>query len=424
MCDLAQPKCGRCARIGNICAGGGTIRFKFQQYEPDSQVTATPSRGLDNEASKLAAEFVCLMEIDDVRYSLGKYGPYFFIELPSRLGSHPAMDATTSALTTSFKSIRLRKTCDLNVLAVYGKALRTLQDCLSDPEQPAVQKLELVLMTMLCQLWIDNKHSNKHRGVIAHLLKEAVSQGQTLHLGDIRAWCLQAVYAALCVPQVELGSWFWDVAIQDVIMTRPYHYEQNLYCFELGAIADLPVFLRDPERYLYQLKCYFNILSQERPMMRELHIMSMSRAFSPDATLDHKEKAVENAAGHAALLLQSGLIAPTLKQFGVLSNYTEASHEICDEAILLAHQCQPFRPCGASYCPELLKVVWAALDDGYRHEELETLISSYGDDVQGADYIGEAKAMRKRLDSLGWSNKDQVLPENDERLETPPCVIL
>lgn len=159
-------------------------------------------------------------------------------------------------------------------------------------------------------------------------------------------------------------------------------------------------------------------------MMRELHEMSMSRALSPDATMDHKEKAVENAAGHAALLLQSGLIAPTLKQFGVLSNHTEASHEICDESILMAHHCQPFRPCGASYLPELLKVVWAAQDDGYRHDELEALMGTYAEDLLGADYIGEAKAMRKRLDSLGWSDKQQPLSEKNERLETPPCVIL
>lgn len=207
-------------------------------------------------------------------------------------------------------------------------------------------------------------------------------------------------------------------------MTRPYHYEQNLYCFELGAIGDLPVFLRDPERYLYQLKCYFNMLSQERPIMRELHEMSMSRAFSSDATLDHKEKAVENAAGHSALLLQAGLIAPTLKAFGVLSSYSEASHEICDEAILLAHQCQPFRPCGASYCAELLKVVWAAQDDGYRHEELEALMNTYAEDVQGADYIVEAKGMRKRLDQLGWSNEQRFLSGKNKCRETPPCVIL
>lgn len=161
-------------------------------------------------------------------------------------------------------------------------------------------------------------------------------------------------------------------------------------------------------------------------MMRELHEMSMSRALSPDATLDHKEKAVENAAGHAALLLQSGLIAPTLRQFGVLSRCTEAFHEneLCDETIVLAHQCQTFRPCGASYCPELLKVVWAAQHDGYRHEELENLMSSYANDVQGADYVGEAKAMRKRLDSLGWSDKQQILSGKNERLETPPCVVL
>lgn len=97
-----------------------------------------------------------------MRYGFGKYGPYFFIELPSRIGSHPGLDATTSALTASFKSIRLRKTCDLNVLDLYGKALRTLQDCLSDPEQPVVLKLELVLMTMLCQVGALNRNYEFH----------------------------------------------------------------------------------------------------------------------------------------------------------------------------------------------------------------------------------------------------------------------
>lgn len=75
--------------------------------------------------------------------------------------------------------------------------------------------------------------------------------------------------------------------------------------------------------------------------------------------------------------------------------------------------------------PELLKLVWASLDDGYRHEELEKLMDEYAEDVQGASYLEEAKNMRERLDSLGWSDQQRFLEGRDEGLETPPpCVIL
>ncbi|EWG53730.1 hypothetical protein FVEG_12099 [Fusarium verticillioides 7600] len=428
-CDQKQPKCGRCIRLGDECVGSGTRRFKFHQYKPDTQSTqliTPPTKTPSNDTTRLTAEFISLMEINDDRFGFEAYGPYFFADIPRRMGSNSALDTTTSAMIASFQAVRLRKTADKKTFSLYGKALRSLQGCLSDDNQPVMLKLELVLMMMLCQIWIDNKHANRHRGVIAYLLKEAVSQGEILHPGDIRAWCLQAIYAALCDPKVELGSWFWDVAVQDTIMTRPYHYEQSLYCFELGAIGDLPVFLRDPERYLYQLKCYYNILSQERQVMKKLYEEAMVATLPTDASAACRTKAIEYASGHAGLLVQAALICPTLNPFGVLPDYTQDSRDICDDAILLAHRCQTFRPCGASYVPELLKLVWASLDDGYRHGELEKLMDEYAEDVQGASYLEEAKIMRKRLDGLGWSNEQRFLEGRDEGLETPPppCVIL
>ncbi|KAF5553813.1 hypothetical protein FMEXI_2247 [Fusarium mexicanum] len=309
-----------------------------------------PAETLSNDTTRLTAEFISLMEIDDDRFGFEAYGPYFFADLPRRMGSNSALDTTTSAMIASFQAIRLRKTADKKTFSLYGKALRSLQGCLSDENQPVMLKLELVLMVMLCQ-----------------------------------------IYAALCDPKVELGSWFWDVAVQDTIMTRPYHYQQNLYCFELGAIGDLPVFLRDPERYLYQLKCYYNILSQERLVMKKLYEEAMVATLPTDASPACRMKAIEYASGHAGLLVQAALIGPTLNPFGVLPDYKQDSHEICDDAVLLAHRCQTFRPCGASYVPELLKLVWASLDDGYRHEELEKLMDEYAEDVQGASYLEEAK---------------------------------
>ncbi|KAF5019724.1 hypothetical protein F66182_8267 [Fusarium sp. NRRL 66182] len=426
-CDLAQPNCGRCAKLGTACVGSGARRFKFQQYRPDTQLVPTPATIPSNGTSRLAASFVALMEIEDERYDFQFYGPHFFADLPRRLGSSSALDASTSALIAAFKSIRLRRIHDRNVFALYGKALRALQGFLGDAEQPPGRKMEVVCMMMLCQLWIDNKQANKHRGVLAYLLKEAVSQGQKIATEDLRAWCLQAIYAALVDPKVELGSWFWEVALQDTVMARPYHYGANLYSHELGPIAELTVFLRDPEKYLYQLKCYYNIITQERPVMRELYEQAMVPALRPDADRDSKRRCIEYAAGYAGILVQAALIGPTLAPFGVHPEYTQDSHEICDEAISLAEQCQTYRPCGASYVPELLKLVWASLGDEYRHEEIEKLLVLYGEDVQGANYVQEARDIRSRYERLGWSNKQRFLTgseDGDAVQEAPPCVIL
>ncbi|RGP79053.1 hypothetical protein FLONG3_2959 [Fusarium longipes] len=167
------------------------------------------------------------------------------------------------------------------------------------------------------------------------------------------------------------------------------------------------------------------MLSQERPIMRNRYEMTIPMALAPNADFPSRVKAMEYASGHAFLLMQTALIGPTIQPFGVLSNYTQDFHEICDEVLTLAQQCQTFRPCGSSWAPELLKMTWAALDDGYRHKELEHLLDRYAEDVQGADYLGEAKTMRKRFDQLGWSNEQRFLSEaKDDRNASPPCVIL
>ncbi|KAF5227612.1 hypothetical protein FAUST_11659, partial [Fusarium austroamericanum] len=347
-------QCGGKNYVGQtICAWGATCQCDLAQPTCGRSPKTTPS----NKTTKLAAEFVDLIGITDERYSFEIYGPRFFKTLPQRFGSHPVLDDMTSAVIASFQSVRLRKQSSPRALSLFGKALRSLQECLNDPKQPVTFKLELVIMVMLCQLWIDNKSSNKHRGIIAHLLEEAVTQRQIIDSNDLRGFCLQGVYAALSDPNVELGSWYWDVALQDPTQARPHHYEQGLYCFELCAIGDLPVFLRDPERYLYQLKCYWNTLSTERPMMRHKYEMAIPMALAPNATFLSRLKAIEYASGHAILLIQAALIGPTIKPFGVLPAYTEKSHQICDEAITLAQQCQAFRPCGSSWAAELLKMV-------------------------------------------------------------------
>lgn len=154
-CDLAQPTCGRCKRIRQSCTGSGVKRFRFHQYSPVTAPKTTPS----NETTKLAAEFVDLIGITDERYSFEIYGPRFFKTLPQRFGSHTVLDDMTSAVIASFQSVRLRKQSSPRALSLFGKALRSLQECLNDPKQPVTFKLELVIMVMLCQVGYPSRPS-------------------------------------------------------------------------------------------------------------------------------------------------------------------------------------------------------------------------------------------------------------------------
>ena len=154
-CDLAKPKCGRCARVGDSCTGGGLQRFRFHEYKP---ITAPPSNG----TTRLASEFISMISITDERYSFELYGPRFFKVLPQKFGSHAALDDMTSAVIASFQSVRLRKESNSKALALYGKALRSLQTCLQDPKQPVMLKLELVIMMMLCQVCLERKSSKSN----------------------------------------------------------------------------------------------------------------------------------------------------------------------------------------------------------------------------------------------------------------------
>jgi len=70
-----------------------------------------------------------------------------------------------------------------------------------------------------------------------------------------------------------------------------------------------------------------------------------------------------------------------------------------DEIILLADQCAPYRPYGASFLPDYLKMVLASTPDSYRDREIEDILVDYENDFEGAVFVEEAYQIRKWLQS-------------------------
>lgn len=77
-----------------------------------------------------------------------------------------------------------------------------------------------------------------------------------------------------------------------------------------------------------------------------------------------------------------------------------------DKIILLADQCAFYRPHGAKFLPDYLKMVLASTPDSYRASEIEALLVDYEKDFEGAAFVEEACQIRKWLESQARARED------------------
>lgn len=70
-----------------------------------------------------------------------------------------------------------------------------------------------------------------------------------------------------------------------------------------------------------------------------------------------------------------------------------------DQIILLAHQCATYRPYGATFLPDYLKMVLAATPDSYRAIEIEAILVDFEKDFEGSVFVEEAFQIRTWLQS-------------------------
>ncbi|KAJ5732796.1 hypothetical protein N7493_004277 [Penicillium malachiteum] len=99
----------------------------------------------------LTLSFVNTLEIRDLCFDISCYGP-FLKDLPRRFGSSPALDAAGTALVASYPYFK-NKDIPRHVLARFVKALKTLRECLSDPnEARSPNTLSAIYLISICQV--------------------------------------------------------------------------------------------------------------------------------------------------------------------------------------------------------------------------------------------------------------------------------
>ena len=99
----------------------------------------------------IANAFISTIEVTDLRYSVSYYGA-FLRQVPKRLGTNEALDASVGALASAFDCLRLRQASP-QMLTQYGNALKALRVCMADPVKAQTpETLCAIYFVMICQV--------------------------------------------------------------------------------------------------------------------------------------------------------------------------------------------------------------------------------------------------------------------------------
>ncbi|KAI8654665.1 Zn(2)-C6 fungal-type domain-containing protein [Fusarium keratoplasticum] len=416
-CDKVQPKCGRCKRLSINCVGNGVKRWKFQSFGvEDQRLTPTPRRSPSNGKTRVASSLVHILGIEDIRYDLRAFGGKLIPDLPQQLGSSPALDACVSAMVALYRSRQYQQS-KVDALSKYGEALAATRKSIQDPSEPVVTKMRTVSVMYICHSWLDRKHAEQHREMISHLFREAVEAGKA---EDIEPEYFQgltqlAVLANILNPRFELGPWFWN-ACKNTGTPRPVRYHQGAFLsLEPTTMAEAAIYIRSPRRYQYQLRCMYNLVQSEKARIRQLVTFATMATMMPKAPPMAMRVLSSYRFAWGLLLGLGSILNHVLRIFDHDLDLLTESHQYVDEAIVLTEQTAPSRPNGAAFTPDYLKMVWASITDSYRSAEIEAILLDYENDVEGAEYLEEALAMKRRLYRMARR-------ETQFQVQTPPEV--
>lgn len=186
-CDQLKPVCSRCSRLQISCTGSGKQRYKFKEVRVGATLKemetkrsrSTPSSAWSlsktpsNEATVILNSFVHRLEVKDLRYDICWTYGNLLKEVPKRLGTNAALDASVCALTTVLSDLSTGQK-SVHALTRYGWALRALRSCLNDPliarSSSTLCAIYLIWICQVCtrhpmgRMYFDMDTGFEHRG--------------------------------------------------------------------------------------------------------------------------------------------------------------------------------------------------------------------------------------------------------------------
>ncbi|KAF4969174.1 hypothetical protein FSARC_3550 [Fusarium sarcochroum] len=423
-CDQAKPACTRCARLKIPCAGGGVKRFMFKSENSQAagkrsralvpvNASSPPSSGPSNEQSSMTGELVHIIELQDTGYDISTYG-WFVKDLPRHIGSSPPLDAAIKAFVASFNTLH-NKASEVNALDRYVYALKALRESMQDPAQAtSSNNMCSIYLISICQEWMGttgegHRHA-KHNEVLMHLLQRAILES---NLDPSNRHFMQTIFGVVVIesysnPNVQLGPWFWQAMTILGKSTRPLKSGDgtSFACLDVGTMGEVSYFIRDPDKYLYQIRCTYNLIQHEHPRLVPAVEAAVTNAKRPEATSLERRWGIRFQAAHAVTLTLAIILNRILQSYDNDPILKVDAECYCEEVITLARSASFNRPIAASSMATPLSIAYASMGD-YRKSELESLLMEYQSDFPGVNYVADAVFIKERFDNVERRNRNR-----------------
>lgn len=145
------------------------------------------------------------------------------------------------------------------------------------------------------------------------------------------------------------------------------------------------------------MRSVYNILRADIPKASNLLKISTMAATEANSGPLGKRLCSTYSFGLAVLLGMASCLNYLLRNWDSEPTILADAQAFVDEIILLADQCASYRPYGAAFLPDFLKMVLASTPDSYRAGEIEAILVDHEKDFEGAVFVGEAFQIREWL---------------------------
>ncbi|KAH7310453.1 hypothetical protein B0I35DRAFT_481769 [Stachybotrys elegans] len=414
-CDQIKPACTRCARLSIPCVGSGEQRYKFKEHslvlrhskKREGELAAVVFREPpSNQISRLAAEFVDLFKVDNLRYDISAYGP-FFPQIPVRLGRSEAIDAATDAVCKTLHSYR-SGVITQEALSSYVKALNALRATLMDPAKAhSIDALLAIHMTMICQGWLHNRGSptTNHGEGMAAIMAVTCKQGLLPILGYEATYTITVTIIIESITNRKIKLQPWLATVIDQFADNRAFISPCDEVIRLERIARIPDLLRDPIQHMHE---HYELFELTRRSFSECHarLVKWSPILGTQGGVYRKHinqqrmlLSLQTAYGiFLTMALVSGAFI-TADGAGDASVAADMAR-FHREAIKLAHVAQEHRPMGAAHLLVVLTAAWASSEDLAQRDEIWALLQDYQADFPHEKCLERCIWLRARIDSV------------------------
>lgn len=162
-------------------------------------------------------------------------------------------------------------------------------------------------------------------------------------------------------------------------------------------MAEATEYLHSSKQDLQSMRSVYNILRADMPKASNLLKLSTITATEANSSTLEKRLCSTYSFGFAVLLGMASCLNYFLRIWDSEPTILADARAFVDEIILLADQCASYRPYGATFLPDYLKMVLASTPDFYRARELEAILVDYEKDSEGAGFVVEAYQIHKWL---------------------------